>query len=41
MQFCAIQTLSLRDVQMLQQMPIHFCFYFKNALAHHRIKQFL
>lgn len=34
------QPLSLRDWQILQQMHMNFCLPFKNALEHHKIKQF-
>lgn len=34
------QPLSLRDWQILQQMHVNFCFPFKNALEHFKIKQF-
>jgi diguanylate cyclase (GGDEF)-like protein len=40
MDYSFTQPLSLRDWQILQQMHINFCFPFKNALEHHRIKQF-
>ena len=34
------QPLTLRDWQILQQMHVNFCYPFKNALEHHKIKQF-
>jgi diguanylate cyclase (GGDEF)-like protein len=40
MDYCFTQPLSLRHWQILQQMHTHFCFPFKNALEHHKIKQF-
>lgn len=40
MDYSFTQPLSLRHWQILQQMHINFCFPFKNALEHHKIKQF-
>lgn len=40
MDYSFTQPLSLRDWQILQQMHINFCYPFKNALEHHKIKQF-
>lgn len=40
MNYSFTQPLSLRDWQILQQMHINFCFPFKNALEHHKIKQY-
>ena len=40
MDYSFTQPLSLRDWQILQQMHTNFCFPFKNALEHHKIKQF-
>ncbi|MGS2720329.1 GGDEF domain-containing protein [Paraglaciecola aestuariivivens] len=40
MGYSLTQPLSLRDWQILQQMHMHFCYPFKNALEHHKIKQF-
>jgi hypothetical protein len=40
MDYSFTQPLSLRDWQILQQMHMNFCFPFRNALEHHKIKQF-
>lgn len=40
MHYYFTQPLSLRDWQILQQLHMNFCFPFKNALEHHKIKQF-
>jgi len=40
MDYSFTQPLSLRDWQILQQMHVNFCNPFKNALEHHKIKQF-
>ncbi|WP_339723623.1 GGDEF domain-containing protein [uncultured Paraglaciecola sp.] len=40
MDYCFTQPLSIRDWQILQQMHVNFCNPFKNALEHHKIKQF-
>ncbi len=40
MDYSFTQPLSLKNWQILQQMHINFCFPFKNALEHHKIKQF-
>ena len=40
MDYSFTQPLSLRDWQILQQMHVNFCYPFKNALEHHKIKQF-
>ncbi|AGH43834.1 GGDEF domain-containing protein [Paraglaciecola psychrophila] len=40
MDYSFTQSLSLRDWQILQQMHVNFCYPFKNALEHHKIKQF-
>jgi diguanylate cyclase (GGDEF)-like protein len=40
MHYSFTQPLSLRDWQILQQMHVNFCYPFKNALEHHKIKQF-
>jgi diguanylate cyclase (GGDEF)-like protein len=40
MDYAFTQPLTLRDWQILQQMHINFCYPFKNALEHHKIKQF-
>jgi diguanylate cyclase (GGDEF)-like protein len=40
MEYSFMQPLSLRDWQILQQMHVNFCNPFKNALEHHKIKQF-
>lgn len=40
MDYSFTQPLSLRDWQILQQMHVNFCHPFKNALEHHKIKQF-
>jgi diguanylate cyclase (GGDEF)-like protein len=40
MDYSFTQPLSLRDWQVLQQMHTNFCFPFRNALEHHKIKQF-
>jgi len=40
MSYSLTQPLSLRDWQILQQMHINFCYPFKNALEHFKIKQF-
>ena len=40
MDYSFTQPLSLRHWQILQQMHVNFCFPFKNALEHHKIKQF-
>jgi diguanylate cyclase (GGDEF)-like protein len=40
MDYSLTQPLSLRDWQILQQMHVNFCNPFKNALEHHKIKQF-
>jgi diguanylate cyclase (GGDEF)-like protein len=40
MDYSFTQPLTLVDWQILQQMHINFCFPFKNALEHHKIKQF-
>ena len=40
MNYSFTQPLSLRDWQIVQQMHINFCSPFKNALEHHKIKQF-
>jgi|TARA_B110000240_G_scaffold191328_1_gene233799 diguanylate cyclase (GGDEF)-like protein len=40
MDYSFIHPLSLRNLQILQQMHTNFCFPFKNALEHHKIKQF-
>ncbi len=40
MDYSFTQPLSLRDWQILQQMHMNFCFPFKNALEHHKVKQF-
>ena len=40
MDYSFTQPLSLRHWQILQQMHVNFCYPFKNALEHHKIKQF-
>ena len=40
MSYALTQPLSLKDWQILQQMHINFCYPFKNALEHFKIKQF-
>lgn len=40
MDYSLTQPLSIRDWQILQQMHVNFCNPFKNALEHHKIKQF-
>jgi diguanylate cyclase (GGDEF)-like protein len=40
MDYAFTQPLTLRDWQILQQMHVNFCYPFKNALEHHKIKQF-
>jgi diguanylate cyclase (GGDEF)-like protein len=40
MDYSFTQPLSLNDWQILQQMHVNFCYPFKNALEHHKIKQF-
>jgi diguanylate cyclase (GGDEF)-like protein len=40
MDYSFTHPLSLRDWQILQQMHVNFCHPFKNALEHHKIKQF-
>lgn len=40
MDYSFTQPLTLRDWQILQQMHVNFCYPFKNALEHHKIKQF-
>ena len=40
MHYSFTQPLSLRHWQILQQMHVNFCYAFKNALEHHKIKQF-
>jgi diguanylate cyclase (GGDEF)-like protein len=40
MDYSFTQPLSLKDWQILQQMHVNFCYPFKNALEHHKIKQF-
>lgn len=40
MDYSLSQPLSIRDWQILQQMHVNFCNPFKNALEHHKIKQF-
>jgi diguanylate cyclase (GGDEF)-like protein len=40
MDYSFVQPLSIRDWQILQQMHVNFCNPFKNALEHHKIKQF-
>ena len=40
MDYSFTQPLSLQNWQILQQMHINFCYPFKNALEHHKIKQF-
>jgi diguanylate cyclase (GGDEF)-like protein len=40
MHYFFTQPLSLKNCQILQQMHVNFCLPFKNALEHHRVKQF-
>lgn len=40
MSYSLTQPLSLRDWQVLQQMHVNFCYPFKNALEHYKIKKF-
>lgn len=40
MKYALSQPLSIRDWQVLQQMHINFCYPFKNALEHYKIKQY-